>query len=96
MCVLLAVSPALAKESDFDSLLCILSINDYFTCIISLIYSERINKLYLLCRGKKHFIIYAMVNFSYIHFALEYYLAAILPCLWGLARNYSNLLRSFD
>lgn len=81
MCVLFAVSPARATESGLDSALYILSINDYFKCIISLIYSERINKLCLLCRGKRHFIISAMVNFSYIHFALEYYLAAILPCL---------------
>ena len=55
MCVLFAVSPARATESGLDSVLYILSINDYFKCIISLIYSERINKLCLLCRGKRHF-----------------------------------------
>lgn len=62
MYVLLAISLVLAAENNFDSLLCVLSINDYFTGFISLIHSERINKLYLLFRCKRYFAIYLTVN----------------------------------
>lgn len=62
MYVLLAISLVLAAENNFDSLLYVLSINDYFTGFISLIHSERINKLYLLFRCKRYFAIYLTVN----------------------------------
>lgn len=76
MYVLLTISLMLAAENNYDSLLYVLSINDYFTCFNFLIHSERINKLYLLSRCKRSFVIYPMVHFYYIHPALKFYLTS--------------------
>lgn len=93
MYLLLAISLVLAAENNFDFLLCVLSINDYFTgFFISLIHSERINKLYLLFRCKQIFCNLSNSGKSLMHPSclkmLLYFL--IFFSLLGLIHNYGT------